>query len=331
MRWICGARGVAAFCWSLACCGLACCGASGCGASGVGEVNVDGSSTVFPITEAVAEEFQKEAPRIRVTVGVSGTGGGFKKMIAGEIDLCDASRGIKDVERDACAELGVEFVELTVAFDGLTVVVHAENDWVDSMTVEQLRELWRSESAIKKWSDLNPEWPSEEIRLYGPGTDSGTFDYFTKAICGEEGASRADYTRSEDDNILVRGISADRHALGYFGFAYYVQNKDKLKVLGIDGGDGPVKPSVETVGDGTYRPLSRSLFVYLAKPSLKRPAVSQFVAFYLDHVQALSREVGYIALPDDVLDQQRTLFQAAAFPDAAARSSAVPAGGSDSE
>lgn len=260
---------------------------------------VDGSSTVYPITEAVAEEFRKEQPSIRVTVGFSGTGGGMKKFIAGTIDVCDASRAIKDSEKQSCAEANVEYVELEVAFDGLAVVVNPENDWCDSLTVAQLKEIWRPESAVTKWSDLNPDWPEEEIALYGPGTDSGTFDYFTQAIMGEAGASRADYTASEDDNVLVTGVQEDQYALGYFGYAYYAENKDKLKLLGIDNGSGPVQPTDSTVRDGSYAPLSRPLYLYVRRSALARPDVEQFIRFYLDHAGELATEVGYVPISDE--------------------------------
>ena len=263
-----------------------------------GSVKIDGSSTVYPITEAVAEELRAVHPGIQVTVGISGTGGGMKKFTAGEIDICDASRAIKKKEADKCAAQGVEFVELEVAYDGLAVVTNPENDWCDCLTVEQLRELWRPESAVKKWSDLNPTWPPEEIRLYGPGTDSGTFDYFTKAIVGEEKASRADYTASEDDNVLVTGVMNSRYALGYFGYAYYSENKDKLKLLAVDGGDGCVKPSMETVRGLTYRPLSRPLYIYVRSASLKEDAVRDFVDFYLKSADQLAVEVGYVPVSE---------------------------------
>jgi len=272
---------------------------TGCGGGGE-SVAIDGSSTVFPVTQAVAEEFKKVQPKVRVSVGVSGTGGGFKKFIAGTIDICDASRGIKDSEREKCDKAGVEFAELEVAFDGLAVIVNPENDWCESLTVDQLKELWRPESGVKKWSDLNPEWPAEDIELYGPGTASGTFDYFTKAIVGKEGASRADYTMSEDDNVLVTGIQADKYSLGYFGFAYYLENKDKLKLLGVDNGSGAVKPSEETVRGGTYKPLSRPLYIYVRTSALKKKQVKDFVDFYMEKGGSLVKEVGYVPVSDEV-------------------------------
>ncbi len=265
-----------------------------------GSILIDGSSTVFPISEAVAEEFRLEYPNVRVSVGISGTGGGFKKFCNGEIDITDASRPIKDVEEEICAQNGIEFVELPVAFDGLTVVVNPENDWATCMTVEDLKTIWEpaAQGTITKWNQVRPEWPDAPLSLYGPGTDSGTFDYFTSAIVGEEGASRGDYTASEDDNVLVQGVSNDKYALGYFGFAYYAENQDKLKAVAIDGGNGCVLPSKETINNGTYQPLSRPVFIYVRKDALDRPEVEAFVNFYLENAGALATEVGYVALPD---------------------------------
>lgn len=262
-------------------------------------VALDGSSTVFPISEAVAEEFRLRHPKVRVTIGISGTGGGFKKFVAGEIDICNASRMIRDVERQTCIERGIEFVALEVAYDGIAVVVHPQNDWAHSLSVAQLRELWRPESAVERWSDLDPSWPNEPIRLYGPGTDSGTFDYFTEAIVGETKASRSDFTASEDDNVLVRGIEADRFSLGYFGFAYYQENRQSLKLLSVDGGNGPVTPSFDTIRDGSYAPLSRSLFLYVNKAALVRRDLVEFLRFYLENADALVAEVGFVAVTDE--------------------------------
>lgn len=290
--------------------GLAMLPVFGCGGSTT-DITMDGSSTVYPISEAVAEEFLKVRPRVRVSVGYSGTGGGMRKFSAGDIDICNASRAIKDSERQACADAGVEFVELKVAFDGLAVVVHPDNDWCDSLTVQQLKELWRPESAVKAWSDLNPAWPAKKIELFGPGTDSGTFDYFTAAIVGKEGACRSDYALSEDDNMLVTGVQGNRHALGYFGYAYYVENQDKLKLLGVDPGDGPVKPSESTVRDGSYAPLSRPLYLYVRKSALARPEVADFARFYLDSVGALVREVGYVPISTDAETQNRNALDGA--------------------
>jgi phosphate transport system substrate-binding protein len=270
-----------------------------------GQVSLDGSSTVFPISEAVAEEFLAVAPRVRVPVGVSGTGGGFKKFLAMETDINDASRPIKDSERATAEANGIDFLEIPVAFDGLSVVINPANDWVDSLSVEELQRIWQPGSMVDSWDDVRPEWPAEPLRLYGPGTDSGTFDYFTEAVNGESGASRPDYTASEDDNVLVQGIAGDQFAMGFFGFAYYVENKDKLKVVLIDGGNGPVAPTPTTINDGTYSPLSRPIFIYLNTASLARPEVSAFVDFYIDNAGALASEVGYIALPEAMYQESR--------------------------
>lgn len=271
-------------------------------------IAIDGSSTVYPITEAVAEEYRAVAPDVRVTVQVSGTGGGMKEFVAGGIDICNASRAMKEVEEKACEDGGVEYIRLEVAFDGLAVVLNPKNDWCDSLTVDQLKELWRPESAVQKWSDLNPEWPDEEISLYGPGTDSGTFDSFTKAIVGEEGASRADYAASEDDNVLVSGVQEDPYALAYFGYAYYAENQDKLKLMGVDDGNGAVQPSEKTVRDGSYSPLSRPLYLYVRKSSLARDEVKKFVRFYLDQAAELCREVGYVPVSDEATQNNDQIF-----------------------
>ena len=268
-------------------------------------VTADGSSTVFPITEAVAEEFQKANRGIRVTVGRSGSGGGFQKFCRGETDLSNASRPIRPAEIDACAKGGVAYIELPVAYDGLAVIVHPKNTWVQSMTVAELKKLWEpgAEGKIMRWNQLRTSWPDREIHLFGPGVDSGTFDYFTEAVNGKEKASRGDYTSSEDDNVLVQGIAGDEGALGYFGLAYHEENKGRLKLVPIDdgkddNGKGPVLPSVETVKNGTYRPLSRPLFVYVTQKSLSRPEVKSFVDFYLSKGSELAREVGYVPLSD---------------------------------
>ncbi len=272
-----------------------------------GMVRVDGSSTIFPITEAVAEEFQKVNPQVRVTVGISGTGGGFKKFVLSETDISDASRPIKSKEDLRATEEGIDYIELPVAFDGLSVVVNPRNGFVDALTVEELKMIWQPGSTVQTWNDVRPEWPDREIRLYGPGVDSGTFDYFTEAINGESQLCRFDFTASEDDNMLVQGVGGDRDALGFFGFAYYIENRDKLKVVAIDGGNGPVTPSSESINNGTYSPLSRPLFIYVNREAAARPEVEAFVDFYLDNAPALSAEVGYVPLPDAVyaLDKER--------------------------
>lgn len=290
--------------------------ATGCKTESVSEIRIDGSSTVYPVSEAVAEEFSRVNSKARVTVGKSGTGGGMKKFAAGETDISDASRPIKESEAEQCEQNGIEFIQLSVAFDGLAVIVNPENDWCDSLTIEQLKELWRPESPVKKWSDLDPSWPDEPVRLYGPGTDSGTFDYFTEEVVGEPGASRSDYTASEDDNVLVTGVKSDKYALGYFGFAYYAENEGSLKLLGVDSGSGPVQPSMETVRANTYAPLSRPLFIYVSKPALKRPVVAQFVDFYLENAAELSKEVGYVPVSDDVAAENLEKLAAAKETDA---------------
>src|SRR4030043_2456835 len=264
-------------------------------------IKIDGSSTVYPITEAVAEEFQNlKRGAVKVTVGISGTGGGFKKFSRGETDISDASRPITKKEMDACKQAGITYVELPVAYDGLAVMVNPKNNWVKSMTVADLKKIWEpaAEGKITKWNHVNPAWPDVPLKLYGPGVDSGTFDYFTEAIVGKSRSSRGDFTASEDDNVLVQGIASDRGGLGFFGYAYYAENPDKLKLVAIDGGRGPVLPSEKTVMDGTYNPLSRPIFIYVNKKSAERPEVKEFVEFYLRNASKLVKEVKYIPLPD---------------------------------
>jgi len=265
-----------------------------------GTIEIDGSSTVFPITQAVAEEFQKINPDIRVNVGVSGTGGGFKRFQVGETDINDASRPIKASEAEECAKNGVEYTEFTIAIDGLAVMVNPENTWVDYLTVEELNMIWKPESTVDSWNDIRSEWPDQKIHLYGPDTDSGTFDYFTDVINGDEGVSRADYTASADDNVLVQGIAGDKNGLGYFGYAYYAENADKLKIVPIDSGNGPVIPSDETVKVGQYTPLARPIFIYVNKASLENEAVHEFVKFYMENAEWLVAEVGYTPQPSSV-------------------------------
>jgi phosphate transport system substrate-binding protein len=268
-------------------------------------IRIDGSSTVFPITEAVAEEFQRANQAARVTVGVSGTGGGFQKFCRGETDISNASRLIRQVELDACKASGVSFIELPIAYDGITIVIHPKNTWATSMTVAELRTLWapEAEGQVTRWSQLRAGWPDREIHLFGAGVDSGTFDYFTEAIVGKEDASRGDYTSSEDDNMLVQGVSGDELALGFFGFAYYEANQGKLKAVAVDDGDagngaGAIPPSVDAIRTGTYRPLSRPVFIYVSQKSLSRPEVKRFVEFYTANAATLVREVGYVPLTD---------------------------------
>lgn len=280
-------------------------------------ITADGSSTVAPVTEAVAEEFQNANAGTRVTVGTSGTGGGFQKFCRGEIDISDASRPITQKEVQACAASGVTFIELPVAYDGLAVVVHPANTWATSMTVAELRKLWEpaAQGKITRWSQIRAGWPDQEVHLFGAGVDSGTFDYFTEVIVGKTDASRGDYTSSEDDNVIVQGVSGDVNALGYFGFAYYEQNRDKLKLVAVDDGDdsngkGPIAPSPETVANGTYRPLSRPIFIYPKVQSLDRPEVKNFVDFYLSKGIPLIREVGYIPLTEKEYGLVRERFNA---------------------
>ncbi|MCX7914150.1 MAG: PstS family phosphate ABC transporter substrate-binding protein [Thermodesulfovibrionales bacterium] len=264
-------------------------------------VKIDGSSTVYPITEAVAEEFQKaKKGAVKVTVGISGTGGGFKKFCRGETDISNASRPISKKEIEACKEGKIEYIELPIAYDGLAVVVNPKNTWVTSLTVADLKKMWEpaSTGVIKKWNQVRPEWPDAPLKLFGPGADSGTFDYFTEAIVGKAKSSRGDYTASEDDNVLVQGVSQDKYALGYFGLAYYEENKDKLKVVPIDSGKGPVLPSEKTVMDGTYTPLSRPLLIYVNKDAAtKKPEVKEFVEFFIKNAPTLTKEARYIPLP----------------------------------
>jgi phosphate transport system substrate-binding protein len=271
-------------------------------------IRIDGSSTVFPISEAVAEEFSRVAPRIRVNVGFSGTGGGFEKFCRGETQISDASRPIKQDELDACAANGItDIIEFQVAIDALTVLVNPANDFVDCLTLEELHRLF-SDTSVQRWSDLRPEWPDGRIILYYPGTDSGTFDYFVEAVIegvDEEATHRGDGTASEDDNVLAQGIENDRNAIGYFGFAYFQEAGQRLKAVAIDAGDGCVEPSIETALDGAYRPLSRPLFIYTRASFLReRPEVLEFVRFYLEHTPELVSEVGYIPMPDELLQEQ---------------------------
>jgi phosphate transport system substrate-binding protein len=261
---------------------------------------VDGSSTVAPISQAVAEEFQAQARGVRVPVGVSGTGGGFKKFCSGEIDIVDASRPIKPSEVSACADNGVEYIELPVAFDGLAVLTNFENDFVDCLTVAELKTIWEpaAEERVTSWAQVRDGFPDLPLVLYGPGVDSGTYDYFTNAIVGAEGASRGDFTPSENDNVLVQGIAGDAGALGFFGLAYYTANAESLKLLKVDGDGGCVAPSDQTVNDGSYQPLSRPIFIYVNRAAAERPEIQAFVRFYLENAAFLVGDVGYVRLPD---------------------------------
>jgi phosphate transport system substrate-binding protein len=276
------------------------------GGAGPATIQIDGSSTVFPISEALAEEFQKVRPEVRVTVGVSGTGGGFQKFCRAETDLSDASRPIQPAEIEACTNAGVEYIELPVAYDGLAIVVNPRNHWAASITVDELRRLWAPEAQgrITRWSQVRTGWPNREIHLFGAGVDSGTYDYFSEAIVGTEGASRGDFTSSEDDNVLVQGVASDELALGFLPLAYLEQNRAALKLVPVDDGDprngsGPISPSIETVRDGTYQPLSRPLFVYVARKAADRPEVQAFVARYFASSDIV-REVGYVELTPEI-------------------------------
>ncbi|PWB40306.1 MAG: protein sphX [Rhodocyclales bacterium] len=265
-------------------------------------VKIDGSSTVYPITEAVAEEFQKaEKNAIKVTVGISGTGGGFKKFCRGEIDISDASRPILKKEMEACAAAGIKYFELPVAFDALTVVINPKNAFLKQITVEELKKMWEpaAQGKVTRWSQVNPAWPDQPMKLFGPGADSGTFDYFTEATVGKSKSSRGDFTASEDDNVLVQGVTQDVNALGYFGYAYYAENTAKLKAVPIVNPKGKaVLPSMENVLSGAYEPLSRPIFIYVSEKALQRAEVKKFVEYYMKHGAKLSREVKYVPLPD---------------------------------
>ena len=263
-------------------------------------IQIDGSSTVFPITEAVSEEFQKaKKGAVKVTVGIAGTGGGFKKFCRGETDISDASRPILKAEMETCKQSGVQYIELPIAYDALTVIVNPKNDWVKSLTVPDLKKMWEptAQGKVTSWNQVRSEWPNSPLKLFGPGADSGTFDYFTEAVVGKAKSSRGDFTASEDDNVLVQGVANDRNALGYFGFAYYIENQKKLRAVPIDGGKGPVLPSAKTVEDGTYQPLSRPIFIYVSKKSLDKPEVREYVEFYLKNAPSLVKQVKYVALP----------------------------------
>lgn len=275
-----------------------------------GTVAIDGSSTVYPITEAVAEEFSRENKDVKVAVAESGTGGGFKKFGRGEIDINDASRPIKPTEDSLCKTNSINYQEILVAFDGLAVVVNPQNTWCKDMTVAELKMLWEpaAQGKITKWSQVRKGWPDQEIHLFGAGSQSGTFDYFTEVICGKAKASRGDYTASEDDNVLVQGIKGDKNALGFFGMAYYEANKADLKLVGVDNGSGAVQPSVETVKNKTYTPLSRPLFIYVSSKAAARAEVQAFVTYYLDNTADLSKEVGYVPLTAEEITAEKGKF-----------------------
>ncbi|MEW4488771.1 PstS family phosphate ABC transporter substrate-binding protein [Thalassoglobus sp. JC818] len=298
--------------WTLV--AMGCNGGGGGGESSPGtEIIIDGSSTVAPISVAVSEEFSIAHRGVRVPVGTSGTGGGFKKFVQGETDINDASRPIKDSEVELCKENGIDFLELTVAIDGLTVVVNAENDFCKDLTVEELKKIWEPESKVTKWNEVRSDFPEEIIKLFAPDTDSGTFAYFTEVVCGEEGASRSDYQQSADDNFLVTGVSGDKYALGYFGYAYYIENAGALGAVAIaDNGGEPILPTPETIEDGTYTPLSRPLFLYVNKEKLKDATMVEFLQFYLsEEGRELVKESGYIPLSDKQYEEQNAKLEAA--------------------
>ena len=279
-----------------------------CGAGDANTIEVDGSSTVFPITQAVAEEFRKEHPEIQIPIGISGTGGGFRRFTTGETAISNASREIKDAEREQAVVNGIEFIELPVAFDGLSILVSTDNNFVECLTTDELNKIWDRGSTVDNWSEVRDGFPDQKLRLYGPDTSSGTFDYFTKAINGQAQVSRADYTASADDNVLVQGIAGDKNSLGYFGYAYYVENKDKLKIVGVDSGDGCTRPTTQTINDGSYAPLARPLFLYINIEALQRPDVILFLNFYLDNATELAQEVGYVGLSEAEYDAGRALI-----------------------
>ena len=275
-----------------------------------GDIKIDGSSTVYPVTEAVAEEFRNIHPKVRVTVGVSGTGGGFKKFGRGEIDISDASRPIKEKEAAICEENNIDYLELSVAYDGLAVIINPENDWVDFFTVEELNKIWHpdAQNKLMYWNQIREDWPNEEIHLFGPGTASGTYDYFAEVICGKKVGTRGDYTASEDDHVLVQGVATDKYGLGFFGLAYYEENKDKLKLVGVDNGNGAILPSMETVSNGTYNPLARPIFIYANNSAKDRNEVKEFISFYLSNAGKLVGDVGYIPLTNEEYDYEKKKF-----------------------
>jgi phosphate transport system substrate-binding protein len=275
-----------------------------------GTIKIDGSSTVYPITEAVAEEFKKAAPKVNVTVGISGTGGGFKKFAVGETDISDASRPIKKEEHEKAVASRIEYIELPVAYDGLSFVVNPKNTWATDLTVDEIKKIFKDGSTVKTWKDVRSTWPDKAIKLYSPGTDSGTFDYFKEVVVGDKGNVRQDMSVSEDDNVLVRGVVGDEGALGFFGCAYYFENKDKLRVVPIDSGKGAITPTHDTVENGTYAPFSRPLFIYVNTKSAERPEVRGFVEFFLQNAPELVNEVGYISLPSEIYSRAKANFKA---------------------
>jgi phosphate transport system substrate-binding protein len=277
-----------------------------------GRIEADGSSTVGPFTTRAAELFQQEHSDVQVTVGVSGTGGGFERFCAGETDLSDASRPIDEEEKQACQEEGIEYVEFQVANDALTVVVNKENDWATCLTVDQLKKIWEPGSKVENWNQVDPKFPDERLSLFGAGTDSGTFDYFTDVIVGEEGASRSDYSATEDDNITVQGVGGNKGGLGYFGFSYFEENQEQLNAVEIDGGSGCIAPSAETAQSGEYKPLSRPLFIYAKRGSFERPEVEEFLRFTLDNAAQIAEEARFVPLTDAQQQKAKADFAQAA-------------------
>ena len=275
-----------------------------------GEIRVDGSSTLYPITEAVAEDFSKAAKGVRTTVGISGTGGGFKRFCKGETDISDASRPISKTEVETCKSANIDFVELPVAYDGLCIVISKQNTWATKLTLEQIKKIYNANGTAKTWKDLDSAWPDRPIKVYSPGTDSGTFDYFKEVTVGKDGKVRSDMSVSEDDNVLVNGVAGDQDAIGYFGFAYYCENKDKLTAVAVDSGKGAVLPADATILDGSYAPFSRPLFIYVNRKSADRPEVAAFVDFYMQNAAKMSKEVGYTALPESICVTASTNWKA---------------------
>ena len=273
-----------------------------------GTIESDGSSTVFPVAQAMAEEFRRENRNVSLPVGKSGTGGGFKRFCAGEIPIANASRPIKDSEIALCAQNNVEYVQLHIATDGIAIVVNPANTFAQCIKVDELKKLWAPNSTVSTWQQVNAAWPAEPIKLFGPGTNSGTFDYFTEEVMGESGASRSDYNASEDDNTLVQGVEGEAGGFGYFGFAYYMENQARLRAVAVDGGSGCVMPTPETIANGTYKPLSRPLFVYVTKPALQRPEVVAFLKFYMEHAAELVPQVGYVALAPELYQENVQLL-----------------------
>jgi phosphate transport system substrate-binding protein len=286
---------------------LSACGGDDANAGGnlSGEIRIDGSSTVGPLSEAAAELFREENPDVRITVGISGTGGGFEKFCAGETDISDASRQIESDEVDSCRKEGIEYEEVQVANDGLAVVVNPDNDWAECLTTAELKKIWEPGSDVKSWNQVRGDFPDQGMKLFGAGTDSGTFDYFTEAINGEEGATRKDYSPSEDDNITVQGVSGDAGNLGYFGLSYAIANEGKVKPVQVDGGDGCVEPTSDTVQNGTYKPLSRPLFIYPSAAALQKEVVREFVQFYVDNQEAIAEQAQFVPLTDEQAQESR--------------------------